>query len=124
VNCWLQQWHARRRGFRPNWFGARITPLQKIGGMLGRCSRTEWLRVRQCEPRTTADDLGTRRHTGDLPLPAAAALSLSTSELAVRQPARNLQTSVPTVLLWRGLYEAEGLAGTWEDRPTQADLGR
>jgi transposase len=82
-----------------------------------------------------------------VPLPAAAALPLSTSErrrlldlaryrstpqsivlrarivlgagdgVANRQLARDLQTSVPTVLLWRGRYEVEGLAGILEDRP-------
>ena len=31
--------------------------------------------------------------------------------------ARQLATSLPTVLLWRGRYEAEGLAGILEDRP-------
>lgn len=37
--------------------------------------------------------------------------------LANRQLARQLETSVPTVLLWRGRYAAEGLAGILEDRP-------
>ena len=31
--------------------------------------------------------------------------------------ARQLATSLPTVLLWRGRYQAEGLAGILEDRP-------
>lgn len=31
--------------------------------------------------------------------------------------ARQLTTSLPTVLLWRGRYQAEGLAGILEDRP-------
>jgi transposase len=37
--------------------------------------------------------------------------------LANRAIARHLSTSVPTVLLWRKRYEAEGLAGLLEDRP-------
>jgi len=82
-----------------------------------------------------------------MPLPAAAPLPLSTSErralldlirhrstpqsivlrvqivlgagdgVANRQLARTLQTSVPTVLLWRSRYQAEGLAGILQDRP-------
>ncbi len=31
--------------------------------------------------------------------------------------ARQLNTSLPTVLLWRGRFQAEGLAGILEDRP-------
>ena len=43
---------------------------------------------------------------------------LSAAEgLANRAIARNLSTSVPTVLLWRKRYEAEGVAGLLEDRP-------
>jgi transposase len=82
-----------------------------------------------------------------MPLPAAAALTLSAPErrrllelarhrstpqsivlrtrivlgagdgVANRQLARNLQTSVPTVLLWRRRFETDGLAGILEDRP-------
>ena len=37
--------------------------------------------------------------------------------VANRQLARTLDTSVPTVLLWRGRYQSEGLAGILEDRP-------
>jgi hypothetical protein len=85
-----------------------------------------------------------------MPLPAAAALLLSASErrtlldlirhrstppsivlrvkivlgaedgVANRQLARSLQTSVPTVLLWRSQYQVEkveNLAGILQDRP-------
>src|SRR5512144_659276 len=31
--------------------------------------------------------------------------------------ARDLSTSLPTVLLWRRRYESDGLAGVLEDRP-------
>ena len=37
--------------------------------------------------------------------------------IANRAIARKLATSLPTVLLWRKRYEAEGLAGMLEDRP-------
>ena len=37
--------------------------------------------------------------------------------MANRQLARNLNTSVPTVLLWRNRYDSDGLAGILEDRP-------
>ena len=37
--------------------------------------------------------------------------------LANRVVARKLSTSVPTVLLWRRRFEAEGIAGLLEDRP-------
>jgi len=37
--------------------------------------------------------------------------------VANRQLARALETSVPTALLWRGRYEADGWAGILEDRP-------
>ena len=37
--------------------------------------------------------------------------------LANRVLARNLSTSVPTVLLWRKRYESEGIAGILEDLP-------
>jgi transposase len=37
--------------------------------------------------------------------------------LANKALARRLSTSLPTVLLWRSRYEAEGLAGIREDRP-------
>ena len=36
---------------------------------------------------------------------------------ANRAIARRLSSSVPTVLLWRKRYEAEGLAGLLEDKP-------
>lgn len=82
-----------------------------------------------------------------MPLPAAAALSVTDVErrkvvdlsrrrgtpqsivlrakivlgaaegVANRQLARRLDTSVPTVLLWRGRYAVEGLASILEDRP-------
>jgi transposase len=82
-----------------------------------------------------------------MPLPPAAALSLSDGDrrtlaqvsrhrstpqsivlrvkivlgagdgMANRQLARNLNTSVPTVLLWRSRYNSDGLAGILEDRP-------
>src|SRR5580698_6885221 len=37
--------------------------------------------------------------------------------VANRAIARRLSSSVPTVLLWRKRYEAEGLAGLLEDKP-------
>src|SRR3954462_1865807 len=37
--------------------------------------------------------------------------------MANRAIARKLSTSLPTVLLWRKRYEAEGLAGIVEDKP-------
>lgn len=82
-----------------------------------------------------------------MPLPPAAALSLSDGErrrlvdlsrhrstpqsvvlrakivlgagagIANRQLARTLDTSVPTVLLWRCRYQSEGLVGILQDRP-------
>src|SRR6516225_9326806 len=82
-----------------------------------------------------------------MPLPSAAALQLSDSErkqlmaigrqrstprgivlrinivlgaadgIANRQLARELETSLPTVLLWRKRYESEGLIGLLEDKP-------
>jgi transposase len=82
-----------------------------------------------------------------MPLPAAAGLALSESErkqlmaisrhrssprgivlrinivlgagegLANRVLARELSTSVPTVLLWRKRYESDGIEGILEDRP-------
>jgi transposase len=82
-----------------------------------------------------------------MPLPAAAGLALGDSErkqlmaisrhrssprgivlrinivlgaaegLANRVLARELSTSVPTVLLWRKRYESDGIAGILEDRP-------
>jgi transposase len=43
---------------------------------------------------------------------------LSASEgIANKGLARQLSTTLPTVLLWRGRYQAEGLAGILEDRP-------
>ena len=37
--------------------------------------------------------------------------------VANKKLARQLSTTLPTVLLWRKRYESEGLAGILEDRP-------
>src|SRR6266850_8360052 len=85
-------------------------------------------------------------HTGNMPLPPAPKLSLTVSDrkqlleisrhrstprgivlrvdivlgaaegIANHVLARDLSTSLPTVLLWRRRYESDGLAGVIEDR--------
>src|SRR5215470_10362321 len=86
-------------------------------------------------------------HTGNMPLPPAPKLSLSDSDrrqlleisrhrstprgvvlrvdivlgaaegIANHVLARNLSTSLPTVLLWRRRFDSGGLAAVLEDRP-------